>query len=84
MLPRKAIRLAILPALVFSFSLVTYGIPVTAAEYPTKPVNLIVPMAAGGGPDATFRMLSSEAEKELGKKIVIINRPGPGGAAGVS
>jgi tripartite-type tricarboxylate transporter receptor subunit TctC len=57
---------------------------IQAAEFPTRPVSLIVPMAAGGGPDATFRMLSSEAEKELGKKIVIVNRPGPGGAAGVS
>jgi len=78
------ICLAVVPLFFFSFLLLAPGNPVSAADYPAKPVNLIVPMAAGGGPDATFRMLSSEAEKELGKKIVIVNRPGPGGAAGVS
>lgn len=81
---RFLIRLAIPQVLLFSFLLLAQAGPVPAADYPTKPVNMIVPMAAGGGPDATFRMLSSEAEKELGKKIVIINRPGPGGATGVA
>jgi tripartite-type tricarboxylate transporter receptor subunit TctC len=81
---RFLIRPAALPVFLFSFLFLAQAGIVPAAEYPAKPVSLIVPMAAGGGPDATFRMLSSEAEKELGKKIVIVNRPGPGGAAGVS
>ena len=84
MAKRFSAPLAIFLVIPFSFLVLAQASPAKAADYPTKPVNLIVPMAAGGGPDATFRMLSSEAEKELGKKVVIINRPGPGGAAGVA
>ncbi|MHB1133090.1 MAG: Bug family tripartite tricarboxylate transporter substrate binding protein [Chloroflexota bacterium] len=54
-----------------------------APAYPTKTINMIIPLAAGGGPDATFRVLASEAEKHLGQKIAIINRAGPGGTVGV-
>lgn len=81
---KYSFRFILFPMILCSFLLFTEGGPALAADYPTKPVNLIVPMGAGGGPDTTFRMLSSEAEKELGKKIVIVNRPGPGGAAGIS
>ena len=77
--------LAITPALVLSWLLlVAVGSALGAPAYPAKPVNLIIPLAAGGAPDATFRLLSSEAEKDLGRKIVVINRPGPGGATGVA
>ena len=62
---RFSTPLAISCVLPFSFLLLAPANPASAADYPTKPVNLIVPMAAGGGPDTTFRMLSSEAEKEL-------------------
>lgn len=54
------------------------------AAFPTKPVTLIIPFAAGGGPDTTFRMLASLAEKELGQKIVIVNREGGAGTVGVA
>ena len=77
--------LAITPALALSLLLlVSAGSALAAQAYPTKPVTLIVPLAAGGAPDATFRLLSSEAEKDLGRKIVVVNRPGPGGATGVA
>ncbi|MHB1132690.1 MAG: Bug family tripartite tricarboxylate transporter substrate binding protein [Chloroflexota bacterium] len=55
-----------------------------APAYPTKTINMIIPLAAGSAPDATFRVLAQEAEKELGQKIVIINRTGPGGTTGVA
>ncbi len=55
-----------------------------AAAYPTKPVTLVVPFKAGSAPDTTFRVLAEIAEKDLGAKIVIVNRPGPGGTIGVS
>jgi len=73
-----------LASVISSLFLVSAGSALGAAAYPTKPVTLIVPLAAGGAPDATFRLLSSEAEKDLGKKIVVVNRPGPGGATGVA
>ena len=55
-----------------------------APAYPTKAINMIIPLAAGSAPDATFRALAAEAEKDLGQKIVIINRTGPGGTTGVA
>jgi len=55
-----------------------------AASYPTKPVTLIVPFKAGSAPDTTFRVLAELVEKDLGQKVVVLNRPGPGGTIGVS
>ena len=52
------------------------------AAYPTKPVRLIVPFAAGGAADMTARLSSKVAEKYLGQPIVIENRPGGGGVTG--
>src|SRR3954464_5797393 len=47
-----------------------------AAEYPDKPVRLIVPQAAGSATDTVARILGLELGKELGQQIVIDNRPG--------
>ena len=47
-----------------------------AAEYPDKPVRLIVPQAAGSATDTIARILSAELAKELGQQIVVDNRPG--------
>lgn len=58
--------------------------PAMAAEYPTKPITLIVPFRAGSAPDTTFRILAEQAEKDLAQKVVIVNRPGPGGTIGTS
>jgi tripartite-type tricarboxylate transporter receptor subunit TctC len=58
--------------------------PGPAASYPTKPVTLIMPFKAGSAPDTTFRVLAELVEKDLGGKVVVVNRPGPGGTIGVS
>ena len=47
-----------------------------AAQYPDKPIRLIVPQAAGSATDAVARILGAELGKELGQQIVIDNRPG--------
>lgn len=77
------IRFGVIGGLLLTFAalVVTSG---TAAGYPTKPVTLIVPFKAGSAPDTTFRVLADLAEKDFGQKIVILNRPGPGGTIGVS
>lgn len=46
------------------------------AEYPDKPISLIVPWSAGGSTDQTARVLAKAAEKYLGQPIVVVNRPG--------
>ena len=47
-----------------------------AAQYPDKPIRLIVPQAAGSATDAVARILGAELGKELGQQIIIDNRPG--------
>ena len=49
---------------------------------PARPINLIVPWAAGGSTDQVTRVAASELETPLGQSIVIINQPGASGAIG--
>ncbi len=48
-------------------------------NFPTKPINLIVPWPAGGATDISLRLLAELAGKSLGQRVVIENRPGAGG-----
>ena len=54
-----------------------------AAEYPDKPIRLIVPQAAGSATDTVARILCAELAKELGQQVVIDNRPGGALALGL-
>ncbi|MBC7470712.1 MAG: tripartite tricarboxylate transporter substrate binding protein [Ramlibacter sp.] len=57
--------------------------PVMAQQWkPTRPINLIVPWAAGGSTDQVTRVTAAEMEKALGQTIVIINQPGASGSIG--
>src|SRR5258706_4903680 len=49
---------------------------------PTRPINLIVPWAAGGSTDQVTRVTAAELEKVLGQTIVVINQPGASGSIG--
>jgi tripartite-type tricarboxylate transporter receptor subunit TctC len=51
---------------------------VAAQNYPTRPVTIIVPYAAGGGTDLLARMIGQNLEQRLGKSFVVENRPGGG------
>ena len=46
------------------------------AEYPERPIRLIIASAAGGSPDVVTRILAAELVKQMGQQIVIDNRPG--------
>lgn len=56
--------------------------PAVAQWQPNKPINLIVPWAAGGSTDQVTRITAAEIEKVLGQKIVIVNQPGAAGSIG--
>lgn len=57
--------------------------PVMAQQWkPTKPINLIVPWAAGGSTDQITRVTAAEIEKVLGQKIIVVNQPGASGSIG--
>src|SRR6185295_2622945 len=52
------------------------------AQYPQRPVSLIVPWGAGGGTDATARIIASLLEKELKQPFNVVNRTGGSGVVG--
>jgi len=52
------------------------------AQYPQRPVQLIVPWGAGGGTDATARIIATLLEKELKQPFNVVNRTGGSGVVG--
>jgi len=50
-----------------------------AAEYPTKPIRLVIGFAPGGGTDTTSRALSPKLTAALGQQVIVDNRPGASG-----
>ena len=53
-----------------------------AAEYPEKPVRIIVPFSTGGGTDIQGRLLAGKMQQSTGKNFIIDNRTGAGGLIG--
>ena len=57
---------------------------IAQGRYPTRPVQLIVPWGAGGGTDATARIIGSLLERDLGQPVNVVNRTGGSGVVGHS
>jgi tripartite-type tricarboxylate transporter receptor subunit TctC len=55
-----------------------------AAQYPTKPITVIVPFAAGGPTDVVARLLGDHMGRTLGQSIVVENVGGAGGTTGMT
>ncbi|MDQ0570837.1 tripartite-type tricarboxylate transporter receptor subunit TctC [Variovorax paradoxus] len=60
------------------------GAHAQGGNWPTRPVNMVVPFPAGGGTDAFARPLSAQFSKITGQTLVIDNRGGAGGTVGAS
>jgi tripartite-type tricarboxylate transporter receptor subunit TctC len=70
-------------ACAIAFGVLTAGGAAQAA-YPERPITLIVPWAAGGGTDATARIIGTLLEKEIGQPVNVVNRTGGSGVVGHS
>jgi tripartite-type tricarboxylate transporter receptor subunit TctC len=55
-----------------------------AQAYPTRPITLVVPIAAGGGVDSAARILSEKLQEKLRQPVVVENRPGAGSIIGTN
>ena len=55
-----------------------------AQDYPTKPITMIVAFPPGGVAELVGRPLAASMEKTLGQPVIILNRPGAGGAVGTT
>ena len=62
-----------------AFAALLAAVPGNAAEYPSRPITLVVPYAAGGGNDVIARIVAERMGASLGQSIVIENRGGAGG-----
>jgi tripartite-type tricarboxylate transporter receptor subunit TctC len=55
------------------------GAPAVPAGWPSKPVTLVTPFAAGSGPDVVARAFAERLSKGLGARVIVENRPGASG-----
>jgi tripartite-type tricarboxylate transporter receptor subunit TctC len=58
----------------------TLAVAAQAQQYPAKPIRLIIPTAAAGGPDTIGRALGQKLTEDFGQTVVVDNRPGASGA----
>ncbi len=69
----------IIAAVVTALTLTAATTATHAADWPARPINLVVPFQAGGGADTYARAIAATAREVLGVPVAVVNRPGGGG-----
>src|SRR5689334_13831083 len=62
--------------------LIALATPVCSQTWPSRPLHLIVPFAAGGANDIVARLIQPDLERALGQPIIIENKPAASGTVG--
>ena len=71
-------------ALLIGFATLATGVSSFADTYPDRPIRFVVPWPPAGGADVVARLMSVPLAEELGKPVIIENRPGAGGNIGAA
>ena len=71
----------LLASFAFAMSLAS---PDASAQFPSRPITLIVPFGAGGSTDITSRALGDAVGRLLGERVIVENRPGGSGATAIA
>lgn len=79
---RRALALAL--AATFGAALAPAALAQSAANWPVKPIRMIVPFTGGSGTDIVARAVSERLSQNLGQPVIIENRPGAGGTIGAA
>src|SRR5258706_11786911 len=67
------------PRIVIALACLLAGAQAPAQTYPTRPIRMLVPFAAGGTVDIVARLLGAKLAEELGQALVVENKGGAGG-----
>lgn len=81
--PSVPTRRRALQALV-AFAAIATGSNVAAADWPVKPVRLVIPFPPGGSTDILGRAIAQKLQEALGQPIIVDNKPGAGGSIGAT
>ena len=65
-------------------ALMTGAASAAPQPWPNRPIEIVVPFAAGGSVDITFRLISTRLSQRLGQGVIILNKPGAGGTIGMA
>jgi tripartite-type tricarboxylate transporter receptor subunit TctC len=71
-----------LMAAAVALTVMTAGAAAQTANYPTRPITVIIPFAGGSASDVVSRIMLDKMSKSMGQPIVVENRPGAGGNNG--
>lgn len=80
--PQTLRRLAVLALLPAAAALVAGPASAQARDFPSKPIELVVPFQPGGGTDALARAFADATRKHTTQSVIIVNKPGASGAIG--